>query len=149
MSGLNSQKRRFIESYLVSSNATKSAIDAGYSEATAYSIGSRLLKDAAVKEAIQQAQNDASERNRIKIDDVLNGLLSEAKDKGESSTSSARIAAWVHLGKHLGMFTNNGHQTSSTVKPPTRIELVAGEPIKIIREFVDSDGNEIEGLCRS
>ncbi len=26
---------------------------------------------------------------------------------GEGSSHSARVAAWGHLGKHLGMFTDN------------------------------------------
>jgi phage terminase small subunit len=108
---MNSQQQRFINAYLVNSNATQSAIDAGYSERTASAQGSRLLKNEAVKEAIQQAQDEAKERNKIKIDDVLNGLLSEAKYMGEGSSPSARVSAWAHLGKHLGMFTDKHEHT--------------------------------------
>ena len=35
---------------------------------------------------------------------VVNGLLKEAQDYAEGSTQSARVSAWAHLGKHLGMF---------------------------------------------
>ena len=106
MTSISTQKQKFIDAYLISSNATQAAIQAGYSERTASAQGSRLLKNEAVKEAIQQAQDDASERNKIKIDDVLSGLLSEAKYMGEGSSPSARVSAWAHLGKHLGMFTD-------------------------------------------
>ncbi len=40
-------------------------------------------------------------------DDVVRGLLKEAEYMDEGSTHSARVSAWAHLGKHLGMFTDN------------------------------------------
>jgi phage terminase small subunit len=126
---MNSQKQRFINAYLVNSNATQSAIDAGYSEKTASAQGSRLLKNEAVNKALQQAQDDAGERNKIKIDHVLNGLLSEAQDKSEGSSPSARVSAWVHLGKHLGMFTNkveNTHKLEIQTLSNLMDELTAG-----------------------
>ena len=37
---------------------------------------------------------------------VVQGLLNEAKDLSEGSTQSARVSAWAHLGKHLGMWND-------------------------------------------
>ena len=46
---------RFSNEYLKDLNATKAAIRAGYSAKTAASQGQRLLKSAAVREAIKEA----------------------------------------------------------------------------------------------
>lgn len=52
----NDRRRTFVEQYLLSGNATKAAIAAGYSKRTAYSQGNRLLKNAEVKLAIRALQ---------------------------------------------------------------------------------------------
>ncbi len=59
---------------------------------------------------------------------VLKGLLSEAKNIDEGASHSARVAAWAHLGKHLGMFTDklehsgSVHQEVSNLTPEQVIE---------------------------
>ena len=49
----------FIQEYIKTGNATHSAITAGYSKKTAYSIGQRLLKNVDIKEAIRLSKNIA------------------------------------------------------------------------------------------
>jgi phage terminase small subunit len=49
---LTKRQRIFIDEYLKSGNATKSALAAGYSPKTAYSHGARLLKNVEIAEAI-------------------------------------------------------------------------------------------------
>jgi len=59
---------------------------------------------------------------------VLKGLLSEAKNIDEGASHSARVAAWAHLGKHLGMFVDKTelsgsvHQEISNLTPEQVIE---------------------------
>ena len=59
---------------------------------------------------------------------VLKGLLSEAKNIDEGASHSARVAAWAHLGKHLGMFVDKTelsgsvHQEVSNLTPEQVIE---------------------------
>lgn len=56
---MNPRKKKFGVEYAVgehAGNATQSAIEAGYSPDTAYSQGSRLLKDAEVKDVITSEQ---------------------------------------------------------------------------------------------
>lgn len=102
---LTPKQQLFIDSYLVHFNATKAAIQAGYSEKTAYSIGSELLKkpelsaliDARLKESrmnsdqvmklmgdiAQSSMNDyfrVVERDRIKrVTKSLNILIERKK----------------------------------------------------------------------
>lgn len=51
---LNIKQKLFVESYLCTFNATQSAIEAGYSKKTAYSIGQRLLKNVEIKSEIDK-----------------------------------------------------------------------------------------------
>lgn len=55
---------------------------------------------------------------------VLRGLLSEAKNIDEGASHSARVAAWAHLGKHLGMFTD-------------KVEVSGGMAISTISDLMD------------
>jgi len=51
---------------------------------------------------IQAAQAEVSKRTKVTVDDVVAGLLAEAEGR-DDSTPSSRVAAWAHLGTHLGM----------------------------------------------
>ena len=46
---------------------------------------------------------------------VIDGLLAEAKLSGEGSSHSARVAAWAHLGKHLGMFVDKTENKTEVI----------------------------------
>lgn len=104
MSKLTDKQARFVEEYLIDLNATQAAIRAGYSEKTAYSIGQENLTKPDIAAAIQLGRTKLSERALVTQEMVVSGLLKEAKEDGEGSSHSARITAWAHLGKHLGMF---------------------------------------------
>ncbi len=104
---LTAKQQLFIEEYLVDLNATQAAIRAGYSARNADKIGPELLGKTRVAEAIKVAQQGRSERTGITQDEVIQGLKKEATLEGEGSSHSARVAAWAHLGKHLGIFTDN------------------------------------------
>ncbi len=107
MSDLTPKQARFVEEYLLDLNATQAAIRAGYSARNADKIGSELLGKTRVAEAVKAAQQARTERTEITQDEVSQGLKKEATLEGEGSSHSARVSAWAHLGKHLGMFTDN------------------------------------------
>ncbi len=107
MSDLTPKQARFVEEYLLDLNATQAAIRAGYSKKTANEQGSQLLAKLSVRQAVAEAQAIRSKRTEITQDEVIQGLKKEATLEGEGSSHSARISAWAHLGKHLGMFTDN------------------------------------------
>ncbi len=104
---LTPKQARFVEEYLVDLNATQAAIRAGYSAKTANEQGSQLLAKLSVRQAVAEAQAIRSERSAITQDEVIQGLKKEATLEGEGSSHSARVSAWAHLGKHLGIFTDN------------------------------------------
>jgi phage terminase small subunit len=104
---LTAKQARFVEEYLIDLNATQAAVRAGYSARNADKIGPELLGKTRVAEAIKAAQQTRSDRTGITQDEVIRGLKKEATLEGEGSSHSARVAAWAHLGKHLGIFTEN------------------------------------------
>ena len=104
---LTPKQARFVEEYLLDLNATQAAIRAGYSARNADKIGPELLGKTRVAEAVKAAQQARSGRTEITQDEVIQGLKKEATLEGEGSSHSARVAAWAHLGKHLGIFTDN------------------------------------------
>ena len=59
---LTPAKAKFVAAYIAEPNATQAAIKAGYSEKTAYSQGSRLLKDVEIQQELQQANATAVQR---------------------------------------------------------------------------------------
>lgn len=113
MANLTPKQQRFVEEYLIDLNATQAAIRSGYSEKTAYSVGHENLKKPEIQKAIQEAQESLSNKTQLTVDMVVKGLLKEAQDYAEGSTQSARVSAWAHLGKHLGMFKDKVEMTGA------------------------------------
>ena len=108
MAELTAKQQRFVDEYLVDLNATQAAIRACYSKKTAYSIGGENLRKPEIKKAIKKARKDLRKRAKIRTADVVRGLRDEAEYKGPSSKHSARVAAWAHLARYLGMFGAKG-----------------------------------------
>ena len=117
MANLTPKQQRFVEEYLIDLNATQAAIRAGYSEKTAKEIGSENLTKPNIAKAITEAQEKLSNKAQVTVEMVVQGLLSEAKDLSEGSTQSARVSAWAHLGKHLGMFKDKIEHTGKDGGP--------------------------------
>jgi len=118
---LNARQQYFVEHYVLTGNATKSAIAAGYSQRSASSIGERLLRKDEVAAAVAASQSDLLERVMVDQDMVIAGLLKEATREGDGASHSARVNAWMQLGKHLQMFTDKHDRAL------VEIQLAAGE----------------------
>ncbi|GAA6196680.1 terminase small subunit [Pseudophaeobacter arcticus] len=71
---LTAKQERFVAEYLIDLNATQAAIRAGYSEKGANVQGSKLLANANIQAAIQEAQAKRSIRTKITQDRVLQEL---------------------------------------------------------------------------
>lgn len=117
MANLTPKQQRFVEEYLINLNATQAAIRAGYSEKTAKEIGSENLTKPSIAKAIAEAQEKLSNKAQVTVEMIVQGLLNEAKDLSEGSTQSARVSAWAHLGKHLGMFKDKIEHTGPNGGP--------------------------------
>ena len=122
---LNARQQYFVEQYVLTGNATKSAIAAGYSQRSASSIGERLLRKDEVAAAVAASQSDLLERVMVDQDMVIAGLLKEATREGDGASHSARVNAWMQLGKHLQMFTDKHDRAL------VEIQLAAGESARV------------------
>ena len=78
MAELTPKQARFVEEYLTDLNATQAAIRAGYSAANADKIGSELLGKTRVKEAIDAAKVQRSEKTEITSERVLKEIAAMA-----------------------------------------------------------------------
>jgi len=101
MKNMTVRQARFVEQYLISGNATQAAIDAGYSEKTAYSQGHRLLKNVEIQKAIaekravmaKQTENRLVERVR-----TSQRILEEARKAGDLRTALSANDQLIKLG---------------------------------------------------
>ncbi|MDV7145634.1 terminase small subunit [Tropicimonas sp. TH_r6] len=71
---LNQRQKAFVNGYLVSGNATKAAVEAGYSAKTARSQGQRLLTNVDISRAIAKRQEKAAEQADITRERALEEL---------------------------------------------------------------------------
>ena len=79
---LTPKQQMFCDEYLIDLNATQAAIRAGYSERTAYRIGSELLQKTSVQEKLQERMHDREVRTEITQDKVLKELAAIAFANG-------------------------------------------------------------------
>jgi phage terminase small subunit len=78
---LSYQQQEFVFHYLAEWNASKAAVLAGYSEHSAPQIGSHLLSQPKIQQAIADAAEGRLQRLKVDADHVLRGLLDvEAMD---------------------------------------------------------------------
>lgn len=86
---MNERQKRFADEYIISGNATQSAISAGYSEKTAYSQGQRMLKNVEVSKYIKERTQTLFEERSMSVAEALAIAASIARgevQKGRNKT---------------------------------------------------------------
>ena len=76
---LNKRQALFVEKYLKLNNATKAAIEAGYSPKTAYSIGHDLLKKPEIAARLSKRTEKILQSAQMEADEVLTRLTEMAR----------------------------------------------------------------------
>lgn len=91
---LTEQQIKFAESYLQFNNATTAAIKAGYSEKTAASQGSRLLKNVKIRELIDSMRTQRQEAVANKLASYAADIVPELYELAKTAESeSVRLQA--------------------------------------------------------
>lgn len=122
---LTLKQKKFKTEYIKTGNATKSAIKAGYSKKTAYSIGSENLKKPEIKAEIQSAAEklgidaeyvlgnfkEIADFNKQKVVRSKTIKREDGKDpeeilNHEMRDAAAAIKSTEMLGRHLSLFTD-------------------------------------------
>ena len=125
MAKLTAKQQRFCDEYLIDLNATQSAIRAGYSKKTAYSIGVENLKKPEIKKYIDERMAEKESKLIASQDEVLKYLTavlrgeskaevvvvegcgdgySEARTMAKAPDEKERLKAAEMLGKRYGLF---------------------------------------------
>lgn len=100
---LTPKMSRFVEEYLISSNASEAVLLAGYKTRNPNRMGSELLRHPLVKEAIDKAKDERRERVILSQDFVINKLI-DIVQKTEDGNPTAALRGLELLGKHLGLY---------------------------------------------
>ena len=125
------KQRMFVKEYLIDLNATQAAIRAGYSTATAYSIGQENLNKPEIAEALAQAQAERAQKCDI---DAL-WVLRQAKDTYRAAREADKLGEAVSALKLVGT-----HIDVQAFKDRIGQELTGkdGEAIKIEQALNDA-----------
>jgi phage terminase small subunit len=128
---LTEKERIFADEYIKTTNATQSAIKAGYAEKSASSKGSQLLRKVKVRKYIDDVMEKRSKNTIATADEVLEYLTKvmngEEKDAfGLDASIADRTKAAELLGKRHMLFTEK-------VKLDAEIELDISDRMKQAR----------------
>lgn len=127
MGKLTEKQKRFACEYLIDQNATQSAIRAGYSKKTAYSIGQENLKKPEIKNYIDEQLKKIESKKIAKVEEILEHLtsvmrgeeteetiviegqgdgISKARKIRKELSAKDRLKAAELLGKRYSLFTD-------------------------------------------
>ena len=128
---LTEKERIFADEYIKTTNATRSAIKAGYAENSASVTGSKMLRKPKVRQYIDAVMNERSKNTIATADEVLEYLTKvmngEEKDAFGLDVSVAdRTKAAELLGKRHMLFTDK-------VKLDAEIEIDISDRMKQAR----------------
>lgn len=99
MTELSLRQKKFADEYIISGNATKSAIEAGYSKKTAESIGSRLLRNVKVSEYISKRAQEVFEERAMSVAEAL--AISASIARGEIQQGQTKKNVKVYVGDQV------------------------------------------------
>lgn len=147
------QEKLFVEAYVVNFNATQAAKEAGYATATAGKRGHALLQRPRVAKAIEQRLQTRARSSWLREEEVLEGLYREANYFDQGTSHSARIAAWVKLGEHIGMFREKKTEEEKSVTfqiinyhgENEKLEHIKQEAAKALEEISSETAQEAVG----
>lgn len=142
--GTKAKKRtrvqRFVAEYLVDLNGTQAAIRAGFSPASARFEASRLLATDEVKQAIEAAMQERSERTDIRADDVLRRIWNIATADARELIEMRRCCCRYCYGKNH-LYQRTPKEMRDALAEFSRAQLLAqakGEPF--VGEFNQAGG---------
>lgn len=124
-SKLTTKQLIFCKEYLIDYNATRSATVAGYSEKTADSQGSRMLKNVKIKAYLDEMTTQRAERLDVTADKILIEITKVAyvdiEDTESEVKPSDKLKALDMLGKHVGLYERDNEQSKTKVEVKTGV----------------------------
>lgn len=126
------KQKKFADEYIISGNATKAAIEAGYSKKYANTNASKLLQNTTIKEYVNKRLKELEDKAIAKQDEVLKYLTSVMRGEQQEQTlrgqgdgfqvideidvsAKDRIKAAELIGKRYGIWTDKVELQSENV----------------------------------
>ena len=110
-SQLNEKQEQFCQNYVLSRNATKAAKAAGYSEASAYNQGHRLLQEERIQERLKELTNEMV--TNVDVVSEIEKQYEVARNGGHGTTA---LKALELLSRVRGNNTDVEEQTAESLE---------------------------------
>lgn len=145
MTKLSIKQKRFADEYIISGNATKSAIEAGYSKKTAESIGSRLLRNVKVSEYISKRAQEVFEERAMSVAEAL--AISASIARGEIQQGQTKKNVKVYVGDQLEeeTVTETEYQFTPTIEERQRS---LDHILKVNGAYLDRKEIDVTGMVQ-
>jgi len=111
MSQLNDKQEQFCQNYVLSRNATKAAKAAGYSEASAYNQGHRLLQEERIQERLKELTNEM-----VTNVDVVSEIEKQYEVARNGGHGTVALKALELLSRVRGNNTDVDNQTTESLE---------------------------------
>ena len=128
---LTPKQQRFLDEYLIDLNGTQAAIRVGYSEKTAYSIGSENLKKPEIQQAIAVRQKKLAEKRAWDMEKLVDEAETNLHGARDSKQWGSANGALEFIGKASGLLSDKARDMPVTI---TRVTVV-------LNHGPDSEGN--------
>lgn len=145
MTKLSIKQKRFADEYIISGNATKSAIEAGYSKKTAESIGSRLLRNVKVSEYISKRTQEVFEERAMTVAEAL--AISASIARGEIQQGQTKKNVKVYVGDQVEeeTVTETEYQFTPTIEERQRS---LDHILKVNGAYLDRKEIDVTGMVQ-
>lgn len=145
MTGLSLKQKKFADEYIISGNATKSAIEAGYSKKTAESIGSRLLRNVKVSEYISKRTQEVFEERAMSVAEAL--AISASIARGEIQQGQTKKNVKVYVGDQVEeeTVTETEYQFTPTIEERQRS---LDHILKVNGAYLDRKEIDVTGMVQ-
>lgn len=101
-------------------------MEAGYSERTAYSQGSRLLRNVEVRAELERHRSRAEEQSQVTLRWVLDQLVQTYEEARSAERYGPAVTCLALLGKHLGLFDKRPEPILTDVERADRLRALLG-----------------------
>jgi len=145
MTELSLKQKKFADEYIISGNATKSAIEAGYSKKTAESIGSRLLRNVKVSEYISKRTQEVFEERAMSVAEAL--AISASIARGEIQQGQTKKNVKVYVGNQVEeeTVTETEYQFTPTIEERQRS---LDHILKVNGAYLDRKEIDVTGMVQ-
>lgn len=145
MTKLSLKQKKFADEYIISGNATKSAIEAGYSKKTAESIGSRLLRNVKVSEYISKRTQEVFEERAMSVAEAL--AISASIARGEIQQGQTKKNVKVYVGDQVEeeTVTETEYQFTPTIEERQRS---LDHILKVNGAYLDRKEIDVTGMVQ-